>query len=90
MFCEIESNFKSVQFFFIHPVYDHLTPRLQSLLYETKKYQKTMGYKFCWVKNSYICLQKAENSQITKMKSLQDLTNLIQRDSTGNDSMLND
>ena len=21
MFCEIESNFKSVQFFFIHPVY---------------------------------------------------------------------
>jgi hypothetical protein len=26
-------------------IYDHLTPRLQSLLYEAKKYQKTMGYK---------------------------------------------
>ena len=24
MFCEIESNFKSVQFFFIHPVYESL------------------------------------------------------------------
>ncbi|CAB3993761.1 Hypothetical predicted protein [Paramuricea clavata] len=71
-------------------IYDHLTPRLQSLLYETKKYQKTMGYKFCWVKNSYICLRKAENSRMTKMKSLQDLTNLIQQDSTGNDSMMND
>ena len=28
MFCEIESNFKSVQFFFIHPVVLHLTTRL--------------------------------------------------------------
>ncbi|CAB4008556.1 Hypothetical predicted protein [Paramuricea clavata] len=71
-------------------IYDHLTLRLQSLLYEAKKYQKTMGYKFCWVKNSSICLRKAENSRITKMKSLQDLTNLIQQESTGNDSMLND
>ena len=38
-------------------VYDHLTPSLQTLLYEAKKFQQQYSYKFCWVSNSKILLR---------------------------------
>ncbi|CAH3040139.1 unnamed protein product, partial [Pocillopora meandrina] len=32
-------------------IYDHLTPRLQTLLYEAKKFKEANSFKFCWAKN---------------------------------------
>ena len=31
-------------------IYDHLTPRLQTLLYEAKQFRQANNYKFCWAK----------------------------------------
>ena len=42
-------------------VYDHLTPKVQKLLTEAKKFQQQYAYRFCWIKNLTIYLQKAED-----------------------------
>lgn len=57
-------------------IYDHLTPRLQELLYEAKKYQQANNFKFCWAKNKTVCLRKSENEGVIKLKNLQDLNAL--------------
>ena len=31
-------------------LYDHLSPRLQTLLYEARKFKNEKGFKFCWAK----------------------------------------
>ena len=31
-------------------LYDHLTPRIQSLLIEAKKFRGANNFKFCWAK----------------------------------------
>jgi hypothetical protein len=57
-------------------VYDHLTPKVQKLLTEAKKFQQQYVYRFCWIKNSTIYLRKAEDSRpiiIKKPGDLQDL-----------------
>ena len=54
-------------------IYDHLTPRLQSLLYEAKQFRQANDYKFCWVKNGQVCLRQSENSSIVKLKNIEDL-----------------
>ena len=54
--------------------YQHLTPRLQELLFEANKYKRENHFKFCWVKNKIVCLRKTENDQIIKLSKLQDLT----------------
>lgn len=33
-------------------IFDHLTPRLQSLLADAKKFKERCNYAFCWAKNS--------------------------------------
>lgn len=55
-------------------IYQHLTPRLQELLFEANKYKRENHFKFCWVKNKIVCLRKTENDQIIKLAKLQDLT----------------
>ena len=55
-------------------IYQHLTPRLQELLFEANKYKRENHFKFCWVKNKIVCLRKTENDQIIKLSKLQDLT----------------
>jgi hypothetical protein len=43
-------------------IYQHLTPRLQELLFEANKYKRTNNFnKFCWVKNKIVYLRKSEN-----------------------------
>ena len=37
-------------------LYDHITPPLQELLFESKKYKNANNFKFCWVKNRAVCL----------------------------------
>ena len=35
-------------------LYDHLTPRLQELLFESKKFKDANSYKYCWAKNGFV------------------------------------
>ena len=41
-------------------LYDHLTPRLQELLFESKKFKDANGYKYCWAKNGFVYLRKTD------------------------------
>jgi hypothetical protein len=45
-------------------IYDHLIPRLQTLLYEAKQFRQANNYKFCWAKNGQVYLRQTENSSI--------------------------
>lgn len=57
-------------------LYDHLTPRLQELLFESKKYKNANNFKFCWAKNGAVCLRKTETSTVIKLTSLDELNEL--------------
>ena len=54
-------------------LYDHLTPRLQELLYESKKFKDAKSYSYCWAKNGLVFLRKTDSSTPLKLKSLEDL-----------------
>ena len=59
-------------------IYDHLTPRLQTLLYEAKKFKEANSFKFCWAKNGSVFLRKSENSPIRKFANMEDLNAFTQ------------
>ena len=59
-------------------ILDHLTPNVQRLLAEAKKYQRQHNYRFCWVKNYVILLRENEQSDPIQINSLNDLENLHQ------------
>ncbi|CAB4043935.1 Hypothetical predicted protein, partial [Paramuricea clavata] len=44
-------------------LYDHLSPRLQTLLREAKLFKEANGYKFCWAKKGFIFLREFESSR---------------------------
>ena len=76
-------NVQASQFGFSHDmdvghlnIYDHLTPRLQQLLFEAKKFQVTNQFKFCWVKKNMVCLRKFEGDSVIRVNNLQDLLSL--------------
>ena len=48
-------------------ILDHLTPKNQQLLSDTKAFQTTYGYRFCWTKNGIVFLRKTENSRPIKV-----------------------
>ena len=54
-------------------LYDHLSPRLQTLFYEAKKYKIANEYKFCWTKNGAVFLRESDTSHIKRLNKLQDL-----------------
>lgn len=58
-------------------IYDHLTPKQQKLLADSKKFKSDYDYKFCWIKNNTIFLRKTENSQPITIKEQRDLDILI-------------
>ncbi|CAB4029925.1 Hypothetical predicted protein [Paramuricea clavata] len=58
-------------------IYDHLTPKQQKLLADTKKFKSEHDYKFCWIKNNNIFLRKTENSQPIMIKEQRNLDTLI-------------
>ena len=62
-------------------LYDHLSPRLQNLLYEAKRVKVEQHFKFCWAKNGAVFLRKTDTSRIIKIKSMDDLTDLQDDDS---------
>ena len=57
-------------------LYEHLTPRLQELLYESKKFKDAKSYKYCWAKNGFVFLRKTDISTPLKLKRLEDLRRL--------------
>ena len=60
-------------------IYDHLSPRLQSLLSDAKKIKERFLFSFCWAKNSTIWLRKNENSRPIAIKNSTDLSSLTAR-----------
>ena len=60
-------------------IYDHLSPRLQSLLSDAKKIKERYLFSFCWAKNSTIWLRKNESSRPISIKNSTDLSSLAAR-----------
>ena len=54
-------------------LFDHLTPRMQELLFESKKFKDENNYKYCWAKNGFVYLRKTDTSTAVKLSSLEDL-----------------
>ena len=62
-------------------LFDHLTPLLQQLLADSKKFQKRNGFKFCWAKNFVIYLRRTDVSRPIQIKSHNDLVNFANQES---------
>ncbi|CAH3132241.1 unnamed protein product [Pocillopora meandrina] len=58
-------------------LFDHLTPQVQQLLADTKKFQTRNGFRFCWCKNFTIYLQQTEDSRPIQFKILDKLESLF-------------
>lgn len=61
-------------------LFDHLTPQLQQLLVDAKKFQTRNGFRFCWSKNFIVYLRKTEDSRPVLIKSHNDLERLAERE----------
>ena len=57
-------------------VFEHLTPRLQEVLYEANKFKTQYHYKYCWAKNGTVYLRKSDDSRATRIKDVSDLTGI--------------
>ena len=57
-------------------VFEHLTPRLQGVLYEANKFKTQFHFKYCWAKNGAIYLRKSDESRAIRIKDVSDLTEL--------------
>ena len=60
-------------------IFDHLSPRLQNLLSDARKFKERFGYAYGWAKNSTIWLRESERSQPITIKTARDLENLKSR-----------
>ena len=58
-------------------IYDHLTPRLQNLLFEAKKFKDAKNFKFCWAKNGFVYLRESETSPIRKFSDIEELNAFV-------------
>lgn len=61
--------------------YDHLTPRLQELLYKSNRYKSDNNFKFYWAKNGVVYLRKSETCALVRLKSITDLQEISNEDS---------
>ena len=57
-------------------IFEHLTPKLQQVLYESKKCQQQLKFKFCWAKNGAVLMRETDTSLIFKLYSIDDLAKL--------------
>ena len=55
-------------------IFDHLTPTIQTVLYEAKPFKNQHHYQYCWAKNSVVYLRKDGTARPIKIKCLEDLT----------------
>ena len=58
-------------------LFNHLTPRMQGLLFESKKFKDENNYKYCWAKNGFVYLRKTDTSTAVKLSSLEDLQGVV-------------
>ena len=57
-------------------IFDHLTPKQQHILFESKKFKEQNSYQYCWTKNSAVYLRRSSSSRAIRIKSVDDLQNL--------------
>ena len=57
-------------------IFDHLSPRMQTVLFEAKKFKEQHYYQYCWSKGSFVYLRKDATSRAIKIKNIGDLLNL--------------
>ena len=57
-------------------IFDHLSPRMQTVLFESRKFKEQHCYQYCWSKGSAFYLRKDASSRAIKVKSLDDLLEL--------------
>lgn len=57
-------------------IFDHLTPKMQYVFTEAKKFKGQNNYQFCWTKNSCVYLRKDGSSRALKIRDIADLTRL--------------
>ena len=57
-------------------IFDHLSPRMQTVLFEAKKFKEQQHYQYCWSKGSFVYLRKDASSRAIKIKNIGDLLNL--------------
>jgi len=55
----------------------HLTPRMQELLLESKKFKDENNYKHCRAKIGFVYLWKRDTSTAVKLSSLEDLKGVV-------------
>ena len=48
-------------------IFDHLSPEMQTVLFEAKKFKEQHHYQFCWSKGSFVYLQKDATSRAIKI-----------------------
>ena len=58
-------------------VFEHLSPRQQSLFNEAKTFKVAHKFKFCWAKGGAVFLRKGDESHVIKIKKEEDLLSLI-------------
>ena len=58
-------------------VFEHLSPRQQSLFNEAKTFKVAHKFKFCWAKGGAVFLHKCDESHVIKIKKEEDLLSLI-------------
>ena len=57
-------------------IFDHLTPRMQKVLFEAKRFKEQFHYQYCWSKGSFVYLRKDATSRAIKIKDITDLHHL--------------
>ena len=57
-------------------IFDHLSPKMQTVLLEAKKFKEQHRYQYCWSKGSFVNLGKNTSSRAIRIKDLDDLGRL--------------
>ena len=60
-------------------IFDHSMPKMQSILYEAKKFKNQHHYQYCWAKNSVVYLRKDATARPIKIKGIDDLQRLADK-----------
>ena len=62
-------------------IFDHLSPKMQQVLFDAKRFKEQHHFQFCWTKGSVVCLRKNTESPVFKIKDAAALQRLAERQS---------
>ena len=57
-------------------IFEHLTPRMQKVFFEARRFKEQFHYQYCWSKGSFVYLRKDATSRAIKIKDITDLHHL--------------